>query len=437
MRSSVEVGLMGLGTVGNGVARILTQQAELIERRLGCPLRLRWIAEPNIEKHRGFKRHKIRFTQDAREMIDDPAIDIVVELIGGIHPAREYLLDAMKRGRHVVTANKALLALHGEEIFQVAQQQAVEIGFEGSVCGGIPILRALKEGFAADAISEIRGIVNGTSNFILTRMTEEGLAFAEALTDAQNLGYAEANPTLDVNGEDAAHKLAILANLAFGSPVALQEIYTEGIERVLPIDIAFADTLGYRIKLLAIAKQMNDEIEVRVHPTLIPKDNPLATVRGVYNAVYLVGHSIGESLLYGLGAGGAPTGSAVVADLIDIARNILKGTSGRVPPTSFERRADPALRIRSIEEIHTRYYLRFMAQDEPGVLSKISGVLGRFRIGIASVIQHGRKVGGHVPLIVMTYRACEQDMRKALSRIDRMPEVSGPIGLIRIEGHDD
>jgi len=437
MKSSIKIGLIGLGTVGAGVVRILTENRALIRRRLGCDLDIARVADLDPGRGRGLRLGRGVFTDDAMQIVRDPKIDIVVELIGGIHPAKEVLLAAIGAGKQVVTANKALLALHGEEIFSAASASGVEIGFEGSVCGGIPIIRTLKEGFAAENIRSIYGIVNGTCNYILSRMTDEGLAFSSVLAEAQAQGYAEADPTLDVGGGDSAHKLAILTRLAFGTPVALKEIYTEGIERVSSSDIAYADQFGYVIKLLAIAKHEDGAIEARVHPTMIPKGYLLATVGGVHNAVYLRGESVGESMLYGRGAGGAPTGSAVVSDLIDIARNLQTGALGRVPAESFQSTARPLLPIKPIDQIESRYYLRFMAQDRPGVLSKIAGVLGRHRIGIASVIQQGRKVGGSVPLVMMTYRAIERDMRAALAKLDHLDGVSEPVVVIRVEGRDE
>ncbi len=436
MKSSIQIGLIGMGTVGAGVVRILTEQEELIRRRLGCDLTLAQVADSDIQKRLGARRLEGAWTDDAMNVIRNPDIDIIVELIGGIHPAREYLLAAIASGKHVVTANKKLLAEHGEEIFRAATDRGVDIGFEASVCGAIPIIRTIREGFAAEPLSALFGIVNGTCNFILTRMSDDGITFDAALAEAQREGYAEADPTLDVGGGDSAHKLTILASLAFGTPVALKEVYTEGVDHVQPGDIAYADTLGYKIKLLAIAKHENSAIEARVHPTLIPKSYLLSTVSGVHNAVYLMGGSVGESLLYGRGAGGGPTGSAVVSDLMDIARNIQHGASGRVPPMSFQAAARAPLRIKEMAEIECRYYLRFMVQDQPGVLSKLSGVLGWHRIGIASVIQKARAAGGNVPLVMMTYRAHERDMRAALAHIDRMSEVSAPTVLIRVEEKD-
>lgn len=437
MKSSIKVGFIGFGTVATGAVKILTEQKGLIRRRLGCPIEIVQIADLDVKRSRGVSLPKGILTTDAMKVVRHPEIDIVVELIGGYEPARQFLLEAIRRGKQVVTANKALLAVHGEEIFRAVVEQGVDVGFEGSVGGGIPIIHAIKEGLAAEEIAAIYGIVNGTCNYILTKMTDEGKKFSEVLAEAQRLGYAEADPTLDIGGADSAHKLAILTCLAFGTAVPLKEIYTEGVDKVTPLDIAFAEEFGYKIKLLAIAKAADGEIEARVHPTMIPKEYLLSRVGGVYNAIYLVGEAIGEALFYGRGAGSLPTGSAVVSDLIDISRNILKGASGRVPPASFLPEARPALRIKQMDEIESLYYLRFMAEDRPGVLSKISGVLGKHRISISSVIQQGRKAGGNVPLVMMTHRAKERDVQEALSKINRMDYVSEPTMLIRVEGKDE
>jgi homoserine dehydrogenase len=437
MRSTIKVGFIGFGTVATGAVQILTKRKELLRRRLGCDLVIAQIADLDIKRDRGVKLPKGILTTDPMKVINNPEIDIVVELMGGYDPARRFILDAIRKGKHVVTANKALLAVHGEEIFQAAAERGVDIGFEGSVGGGIPIIRAMKEGLAAEKITAIYGIVNGTCNYILTKMTEEGKQFPDALAEAQRLGYAEADPTLDIEGADSAHKLAVLTNLAFGTPVPLKEIYTEGVNKVTPTDIAFAEEFGYKLKLLAIAKMADGEIEARVHPTMIPKEYLLSTVGGVHNAIYLVGDSVGEALFYGRGAGSLPTGSAVVSDLIDISRNILKESSGRVPPASFMPSDRSPLRIKRMEEIESLYYLRFMAADRHGVLSKISGILGKHKISISSVIQQGRKAGGNVPLVMMTHRAKEKDVQEALSKINRMEYVSQPTILIRVEGEDE
>ncbi len=436
MRSAVRVGIIGFGTVGSGVVKILVERQELIRRRLGCPIEIARIADLDVKRDRGVAISKAILTTDAYEIIKDSGIDIVVELMGGYDPARRYLLDAIGHHKHVVTANKALLAVHGEEIFRAADEAGVDIGFEGSVGGGIPIIRAMKEGLSAENITAIYGIVNGTCNYILTRMTDEGKPFSEVLSDAQRLGYAEADPTLDVGGADSAHKLAILANLAFGTPVPIKDIYTEGVDRVTPLDISFAEEFGYKIKLLAIAKLADGEIEARVHPTMIPKEYLLSKVDGVYNAIYIAGVSVGETLFYGPGAGALPTGAAVVSDLIDIARNMMKGETmgGRVPPASFLTSGRTPLKVKRMEEVESLYYLRFMAEDRPGVLSKISGVLGKYQISISSVIQQGRKAGGSVPLVMMTHRAKERDVQEALHQMNQMNYVSEPTVLIRVEG---
>jgi len=433
MKRTIRIGMIGFGTVASGAYQIITQQREEIRNRLGCFLDVVKIADTHWATRRSISPPKRILTTEAQEILDDPSIDIVVELIGGIHPARAYILGAIEKRKHVVTANKALLAVHGTALFGAAVRAGVDIGFEGSVCGGIPIVRMIKEGLTAAKIDSIFGIVNGTCNYILTKMTDEKKPFAEVLSEAQKLGYAEADPTLDITGTDSAHKLAIMTRLTFGTPVALKEIYTEGIDGINPIDIALAEEFGCRIKLLAIAKLSGGEIEVRVHPTMIPLNVLLSKVDDVYNAVYVTGETVGPLLFYGRGAGSLPTGSAVVSDLIDIGRNILKGVSGRVPPASFYPEHQRRLPIKKMETIESLYYLRFMAADRPGVLSKVSGVLGKYKISISSVIQQGRKVGGRVPLVMMTHRAQEKNVREALAKIDRMAEVSKPTVLIRVE----
>jgi homoserine dehydrogenase len=450
MKKTIQVGLIGFGTVGTGMASILIEREAEISGRLGIPLQLTQIADLDIKRKRPVKVPKNRLTTNVRDVLSNPNIDIVVELIGGIHPAREFILDAISHGKHVVTANKALLAYHGEEIFKAADAAGVEVGFEAAVGGGIPIIRAIKEGLSGDKISAIFGIVNGTSNYILTQMSEQMAAFPEALKEAQSLGYAEADPALDIGGGDSAHKLAILAALAFGTPVPIKNIYTEGIAHITPLDIAYAEKFGYKMKLLAIAKRVSGKMEARVHPTMVPKETILAKVNGVFNAICVVGESVGETLFYGRGAGAAPTGSAVVADLIDIARNIRQRAETncvgrgeytdeitpmpiRVPHTGTLSAHRVVLPIQPMEEIESRYYLRFMVEDEPGVLSKISGVLGRHHISIASVIQQGRKEAGAVPLVMMTHRSREKDIQAALGTINRGDMLYKPTTLIRVE----
>jgi len=374
---------------------------------------------------------------DAKALIDDPAVDIVIELIGGYDAAKRVILDALAKGKPVVTANKALLAVHGEEIFEAAVRHKVDLGFEASVGGGIPVIRALTEGLAANTILSLYGIINGTANYILSRMTCEGQGFQDVLAEAQASGYAEADPTFDVAGVDSAHKLAIMVSLAYGTPVNVKDIYTEGITRITPVDISYAEEFGYTIKLLGIAKSLDGEIEARVHPTMVPSASPIAQVEGVYNAIQLVGDAVGDIVLYGRGAGSMPTGSAVVSDVIAIARNLLRDAAGRVPPASFQQDQRRPLRIRPMEEILSQYYMRFMVLDRPGVLSQIAGVLGRHNISIASVIQQGRKEGQTVPVVIMTHTARERDVQAALREIDNMAFISEPTTLIRVEGHDE
>ncbi len=436
MRDKINIGIIGFGTVGSGVVSLLQKNEELIQRRLGTALYIKKIADLDLSRDRGVKLKEEVLTREVKDILNDPSIDIVVELIGGYEPARTYILEAISKGKHVVTANKALLALYGEEIFQSAQKNNVDLGFEGSVGGGIPILRAIKEGLSANSIQSIYGIINGTSNYILTKMTQEKRGFDEVLFEAKGLGYAEADPTLDVEGIDSAHKLAILTTLSFGTPVKFDEIYTEGITKVTPLDIEFAKEFGYKIKLLAIAKLDNGEIEARVHPTMVPEEYLISTVDGVYNAIYVVGDGVGDVLFYGRGAGDMPTGSAVIGDIIDISRNIMRGAAGRVPVASYNIDARARLRIKKIEEIVSLYYMRFMVEDRPGVLSKISGVLGKYNISISAVLQKGRKKSEAVPLVIMTHMAQEKNVRKALEEIDVMPFVSEKTILIRVEGEE-
>ncbi len=437
MRTRIGVGLVGFGTVGTGVVRILQQNASVIRRRVGVPVELVRIADLDVKRDRGVQVPDGVLTTDSRALLDDPSVDIVVELIGGYDAAKRVILDAMAKGKSIVTANKALLAVHGEELFEAAVRHHVDLGFEASVGGGIPVIRALTEGLAANTILSIYGIINGTSNYILSRMTREGQSFAQVLAEAQRAGYAEADPTFDVAGIDSAHKLAIMVSLAYGTPVDVKEIYTEGITGIAPLDIQFAREFGYTIKLLAIAKYQEGEIEARVHPTMLPSTSPVAGVEGVYNAIQVVGDAVNDIVLYGQGAGSMPTGSAVVSDVIDVSRNLLKGASGRVPAASFCPDQRRPLRIRPMEEIATLYYLRFMVRDQPGVLSQISGVLGRCGISISSVLQQGRREGQTVPVVIKTHTATERDVQSALREIDRMPFVAQPTTLIRVEGQDE
>jgi len=432
MARPIYVGLIGLGTVGSGVARILLEKGDLLAKRVGAPVVLKRIVDKYPDRVK-LKVAKKLISANIEDVFGDDEISIVVELIGGYEPARSFILKAIERGKHVVTANKALLAAHGKEIFTAAGRKGVDIGFEASVGGGIPVIRAVREGLVADHIQSILGIMNGTSNYILTKMTDEGSSFGDVLKEAQAKGYAEADPAYDVEGIDAAHKLAIISTLAYGSFVRLEDIYTEGIASIEPVDIAFARELGYRVKLLAISRCDGQSIEVRVHPTMIPSEHLLANVNGVYNAFYIQGDAVGQVLLYGLGAGMMPTGSAVVGDIIDLSRNVLKGTTQRVPALSCAINQMRSLPVKPMDDLACRCYMRFSVVDSPGVLSKIAGVLGRNGISIESVIQKGRDVRGSVPIVMMTHEARESNVRKALAKIDRLDVVTARTMFIRIE----
>ncbi len=437
MRSRVGVGVVGFGTVGTGVVKILLDNAGLIRRRVGVPIDVVRVADVDITRDRGITLPSGVLVNDAKQVLADPAVDIVVELVGGYDFAKRLILDTIAAGKTVVTANKALLALHGEEIFAAASRKGIDIGFEASVGGGIPVIHALKEGLAANAIQSIYGIINGTSNYILSRMTNEGRGFADTLAEAQKAGYAEADPTFDVAGTDSAHKLAILVNLGFGTPVNFKDLYTEGITHITEHDIAYAKEFGYTIKLLGIAKLIDGDVEARVHPTMLGEDSPLAKIEGVYNAIQLIGDAVGDVVLSGRGAGDLAAGSAVVSDIIAGARNLLNGGSGRVPPASFQPQERRPLRMRPMEEIRSLYYLRFMVIDRPGVLAQIAGELGRCGISISSMLQKGRREGQTVPIVIKTHTARERDVQTALSQINRMSFMSEPTTLIRIEGRDE
>jgi homoserine dehydrogenase len=430
-KKAINVGIIGFGTVGTGTARILIENAGTIQRRLGAPVVLKKISDLDIKRDRGIKLGDVQLTTKAQDILTDPDIDIVVELIGGYKPAREFILEAFKNKKHVVTANKALLAVHGEELYAAAEKAGVTLGYEASVAGGIPILAAIRTGLAANNVKSIYGIVNGTCNYILTLMTNAGRKFEDVLKEAQAKGYAEADPTFDIEGVDSAHKLAIITMLAYGTPVKFDEIYTEGISKITPLDIDFARDLGYKIKLLAITKMVNGEVEARVHPTMLPEEFPIATVDGVYNALSVVGDAVGSTMFYGRGAGDMPTGSAVVGDIIDIGRDLLAGCAHRTAAAAFRERTP--LTIRKMDDITSCYYLRFTALDKPGVLSRISGVLGKNNISVESVLQKGRGAAEAVPLVMMSHEALERDVRKALDEINKMDCVAGPTMVIRVE----
>ena len=431
MNRTVHVGLIGFGTVGAGVARVLLEKARWLEQRVGARLVLRRVCDRDVRRSRGFRLPAGLATSDATEVLHDPEIQVVVELIGGLEPARSFIVEALRRGKHVVTANKALLAHSGQALFTAAAKANADLYFEASVGGGIPIIKVLREGLIANEVDAILGIVNGTSNYILTRMREKPLTFHEALLEAKQHGYAERNPSLDIDGLDASHKLAILTLLGFGVQAAPSEIYVEGISRISQADIQYADELGYCIKPLAIAKQVDHELEVRVHPTLLDKTHLLANVNGVYNAIYVHGDLVGSELFYGRGAGQNPAASAVLSDLADVARNIASGVSLRIPLDHDPHHS--VRRLRRMGDIETRYYMRFMATDQPGVLARISGVLGRHHISIASVHQKERKAARIVPVVMMTHDAKESDVRTALRIIDRLPFVKQPTVALRTE----
>jgi homoserine dehydrogenase len=429
----INVGIIGFGTVGTGTASILLKNRALLRERTGIDIHLKSIADRDIKRDRGLKLPKGVLTDRTEEVLRDPDIHIIVELVGGTTIAKGFILKAVANGKHVVTANKALLATNGVEIFKAADKAGVEVGFEASVAGGIPIIKVIREGLVANRIKAVYGIINGTTNYILTKMSEEKAEFADVLEEAQKLGYAEADPTYDIEGIDSAHKLAILASLAFVSQYWLKDVYREGISWISPLDIEFARELGYKVKLLGITKEKNGKVELRVHPTMIPEEYLISKVDGVFNAVYVEGDAVGSTLYYGRGAGDLPTGSAVVSDIVDIARNIVTHSAGRIPSLARSRKNTPLLKM---EEVNSMYYFRFSAIDKPGVLSKISGILGKHNISIASVIQKERHAGKAVPLVILTHRAREKDVVAAVKEIRKLSIVAGRPVFIRVEGKE-
>jgi homoserine dehydrogenase len=427
----IQVGIIGFGTVGKGLAYTLLQQRDRLRQKTGTTFTLKTVADIALtklpEEFAG-----VTLTNKASEIFADPEIDIVVELIGGMEPAKSFLLAAIAAGKHVVTANKALLSVHGEEIFRAAAANKVEVGFEASVGGGIPVIKALKEGLVANRINYIEGIMNGTANYILSQMTDRGTPFAEVLEEAQQLGYAEADPTYDVEGIDTAHKLAILMTLAYGKNVCLEDITVEGISSIEPIDIRFAKKFGFRIKLLAISRNHGDSIEARVHPTMVPESHMLATVNGAYNGIQFQGDTVGDVMLYGKGAGMMPTGSAVCADVVDIGRNIACGSINRVPALSYlpEHIGEP--NITPMRHLVCPYYFRVTALDKPGVLAMITGIFGKYGISIQSMMQDGQDSDEPVYIVFRTHNAEEDAVVKAIADIDALPVCSAPTVKIRI-----
>ncbi len=438
----VNVGIIGFGTVGSGAVKILINNKEIIKARSGIEINIKKIADLDIKSDRGVKLPDGMLTIDANEIINDPEIDVAVELIGGMRPAKDFILDALRKDKDIVTANKALLAEEGWELFAEAKKLGRTLAFEAAVAGGIPVIKALREGLAANNIIAIYGIINGTSNYILTKMTHNEIDFNEALKDAQRLGYAEADPAFDIDGFDAAHKLTLLSSLAYGIPLSYDKVYKEGITAITSQDIVFARELGYKIKPLAITKAINNEIELRVHPTMIPENYMISKVDGVFNAVHVIGDAVGETLFYGKGAGDMPTGSAIVSDIIDIAKKRSNRSGGKIQDINTFKEShlpfdkNSRYKIKEMKDIESMYFFRFTALDEPGVLSMISGILGEKNISISAVIQKERRVGKAVPLVVLSHKARESDVLDALNEIDRLSVVPEPTVFIRVESKD-
>ncbi|SDO50718.1 homoserine dehydrogenase [Desulforhopalus singaporensis] len=427
----IRVGIIGFGTVGQGLAKAMLAQRERLQQRTGIDFVLATVADIAVTSLPD-EFGQVTLTNNAEDIFNDPTIDIVAELIGGMEPARSFLLKAMEKGKHVVTANKALLSVHGKEIFAAAAKNNVEVGFEASVGGGIPVIKALKEGLVANRINYIKGIMNGTANYILTQMTDHGTPFAEVLKEAQELGFAEADPTYDIEGIDTAHKLAILMTIAYGLNVHLDDVSVEGISSIEPIDIEFARRFGYRIKLLAISRNHGESVEARVHPTMVPEGHMLATINGAFNGIQLRGDTVGDVLLYGQGAGMMPTGSAVAADVVDIGRNIANGSVNRVPALSYlpENIGEPT--ITPMEQLQCPYYFRITALDKPGVLSVITGIFGKHNISIRSMMQQGHDSNEPVHIVFRTHLAQEGSVEKAIGEINALDICTAPTVKIRL-----
>ncbi|MBI5911399.1 MAG: homoserine dehydrogenase [Betaproteobacteria bacterium] len=428
------VGLLGIGTVGGGTWNVLARNQEEITRRAGRGIRITKVADKDLARAKQLVGGRATVTADAWEVVNDPAIDIVVELIGGYTVALDLVLKAIENGKHVVTANKALLATHGNEIFAAAQRKGVMVAFEAAVAGGIPIIKALREGLTANRIEWIAGIINGTSNFILSEMRDKGLAFGTVLKEAQRLGYAEADPTFDIEGIDAAHKLSIMSAIAFGIPMQFDKAYTEGISRLTQDDIRYAEQLGYRIKLLGITRRTPEGIELRVHPTLIPARRLIANVEGVMNAILVQGDAVGATLYYGAGAGAEPTASAVVADLVDVTRMHTADPEHRVPHLAFQPDQLSDLAILPMEEVVTSYYLRMRVADRPGVLADITRILADRGISIDAMVQKEPSEGEEqVDIIMLTHETREKHINAAIAAIENLAVVSGKVTRIRLE----
>lgn len=433
----VKVGLLGLGTVGGGTLNVLTRNAKEIARRAGRGIQISHAAAKAYDPAQLQGLEQVEVTDDAFAVVDNPEIEIIIELIGGYSPARELVLKAIENGKHVITANKALIAMHGNEIFKAAQKQGVTVAFEAAVAGGIPIIKAVREGLAANRIEWIAGIINGTGNFILTEMRDKGRDFDEVLKEAQALGYAEADPTFDVEGIDAAHKLTILGSIAFGIPLQFDKTYIEGITKIERQDMEYASQLGYRIKHLGVTRRTDMGIEMRVHPTMIPERCLIANVDGVMNAVLVMGDAVGPTLYYGAGAGSEPTASAVVADVVDVVRALTTDPGNRVPHLAFQPDELSDLPILSIEDVETAYYLRMQVEDKPGVVAKIAGILAEEGISIEAIQQkEPAEDATMLPLVMLTHKVFERQMNQAIGRIESLETVAGQVARIRVEHLD-
>lgn len=434
MKKPVNIGILGLGTVGGGTAEVLQRNEAEIARRAGRAIKIVAARVRDLNKKRSAALDGVHLTLDSKEIVDNPAVDIVLELIGGTEDASELVLRAIENGKHIVTANKALIALHGNEIFAAAQRKGVTVAFEAAVAGGIPIIKAIREGLAGNQIQWLAGIINGTGNFILTEMREKGRDFADVLAEAQSLGYAEADPTFDVEGIDAAHKLTILASIAFGVPLQFDKVYTEGISTIERIDVEYANELGYRIKHLGIARRTQKGLELRVHPTLIPRRRLIANVDGVMNAVLIRADAVGPTLHYGPGAGAEPTASAVVADLVDVVRALTTDPENRVPHLAFQPDAIQDIPVLSMDDVETAFYLRMQVRDQAGVLADITRIFADQDISIEAIVQKEAKdEKGCVPLIILTHKVLESHMMFAINKIEQLATVTGRIVRLRLE----
>lgn len=428
MKKTIKIGILGLGTVGTGVAKIIQKNQADIAQRVGANIEIAKALVRNLDKERILPKELL--TTDANEILDDPSIDIIVELLGGEHPSREYMIRALKNGKHLVTANKDVIAKYGKELFDIAEKNNLDVMFEASVAGGIPIIHPLKDCLIGNKIQEIMGIINGTTNYMLTKMTQDNVDYQTVLAEAQAKGYAEADPTADVGGLDAARKIAILASIAYNSRITVNDVYVEGITKISPEDIANARELGYVIKLLGIAKETENGVEVRVHPTFIPMSHPMASVNDVFNAIFVTGDAVGDAMFYGRGAGELPTASAVLGDIMEVTRNIQHEAKSRVLCTCYENKT-----ICPIEETESTFYVRLLAQDEPGVFAKIAGVFAEQQISLNSVIQK-RKVDNCAEIVFLTYTVKDAALRRALAKLENLPVIEEISNVIRVHDED-